>query len=80
MLAANWKNNWYRGYLMILRDKNPVVALVDRGIVVIPDHVAELPKKVINIPDSGVRVIFEKPILNKNMVSMYLFCQFSFKM
>ncbi|CAH1390481.1 unnamed protein product [Nezara viridula] len=67
MLAAKWKNNWYRGYLMIVRDRNPVVALVDKGIVIIPDHVAELPKKVINIPDCGVRVIFEKPILNKNM-------------
>ncbi|XP_066905418.1 tudor domain-containing protein 1 isoform X3 [Halyomorpha halys] len=67
MLAAKWKNNWYRGYLMIVRDQKPVVALIDKGIVAIPDHVAELPKKVINIPECGVRVIFEKPILNKNM-------------
>lgn len=67
MLAAQWKNNWYRGYLMIVRDKNPVVALVDKGIVVIPDHVAELPKTVSSIPYSGVRVVLEKPILNKNM-------------
>ena len=69
-LAAKWNENWYRGYLMLLKNEKPIVALIDKGRVVHPQEVAALPEEVYTIPECGVRVIFEKPFSSKELVCM----------
>lgn len=67
MVAVFWDNDWYRGYVMLIRGEDPVIALTDRGRVVVPQAVAPLPEKVNRIPESGIRAIFKDPIKDLDM-------------
>ena len=54
LIAACWRGNWYRGYVLGFVDELCVVALCDLGIVVLTKIVRPGPKHFRKVPELSV--------------------------